>query len=141
MDRDDNRARGDRSLSEPGGSSFGNVQLSDAPRVCEVKAVGTGVEFRHRIGGTAATDERPHELREQGQMTWIEQGMDGGARKRSLRDSRRMGSKNADGPGDQGPGEMEEARDRSLSWGISSSVAATPTAGNSWAGNSSDGLP
>ena len=47
-------------------------------------------------------------------MTWIErkQGMDGGARKRSLRDSRRMGSKNADGPGDQGPGEMEEARDR-----------------------------
>jgi hypothetical protein len=30
----------------------------------------------------------------------------------------------------------------SLSWGISSSVAAAkPTAGNSWAGNSSDGLP
>ena len=59
MDRDDNRARGDRSLSEPGGSSFGHVQLSDAPRVCEAKAVGTGVKFRHRIGGTAATDDRP----------------------------------------------------------------------------------
>src|SRR6266852_6296788 len=57
-------ARGDRSLSEPGGSSFGHVQLSDAPRVCETKAVGTGVKFRDRIGGTAATDERPHELRE-----------------------------------------------------------------------------
>ena len=28
-----------------------------------------------------------------------------------------------------------------LSWGISSSVAATPTAGNSGAGNSSEGLP
>src|SRR5207245_8400578 len=68
MDRDDNRARGDRSLSEPGGSSFGHVQLSDAPRVCEVKAVGTGLKFRHRIGGTAATDDRPHEPREQGQM-------------------------------------------------------------------------
>ena len=81
MDRDDNRARGDRSLSEPGGASFEHVQLSDAPRVCAVKAVGTGVEFRHRIGGTAATDERPPELREQGQMTWIErkQGMDCGA--------------------------------------------------------------
>ena len=37
------------------------------------KAVGTGVKFRHRIGGTAATDDRAHELREQGQMTWIEQ--------------------------------------------------------------------
>lgn len=24
--------------------------------------VGTGAEFRHRIGGTAATDDRPHEL-------------------------------------------------------------------------------
>ena len=59
MDRDDNRARGDRSLSEPGGSSVGHVQLSDAPRVCEAKAVGTGVKFRHRIGGTAATDDRP----------------------------------------------------------------------------------
>src|SRR5438105_12932857 len=68
MDRDDNRARGDRSLSEPGGSSFGHVQLSDAPRVCEAKAVGTGLKFRHRIGGTAATDDRPHEPREQGQM-------------------------------------------------------------------------
>ena len=68
MDRDDNRARGDRSLSEPGGSSFGHVQLSDAPRVCEAKAVGTGVKFRHRIDGTAATDGRPHEHREQGQM-------------------------------------------------------------------------
>ena len=44
-------------------------------------------------------------------MTWIErkQGMDGGARKRSLRDSRRMGSTNADVPGDQGPREMEDA--------------------------------
>jgi hypothetical protein len=82
MDRDDNRARGDRSLSprvtfnpgsEPRGSSFGHVQLTDAPRVFEAKAVGTGVKFRHRIGGTAATDDRPHELREQGQMTWIEQ--------------------------------------------------------------------
>src|SRR6266481_981526 len=75
MDRDDNRARGDRSLSEPGGSSFGHVQLSDAPRVCEAKAVGTGVKFRDRIGGTAATDERPHELREQGQMAsgqWLQ---------------------------------------------------------------------
>ena len=60
MDRDDNRARGDRSLSEPGGSSCGHVQLSDAPRVCEAKAVGTGVKFRHRIGGTAATHDRPH---------------------------------------------------------------------------------
>src|SRR5437667_5785424 len=68
MDSDDNRARGDRSLSEPGGSSFGHVQLSDAPRVCEAKAVGTGLKFRHRIGGTAATDDRPHEPREQGQM-------------------------------------------------------------------------
>src|SRR5689334_20513554 len=68
MDRDDNRARGHRSLSEPGGPSFGHVQLSDAPRVCEAQAVGTGVKFRDRIGGTAATDERPHELREQGQM-------------------------------------------------------------------------
>src|SRR5437870_2582453 len=68
MVRDDNRARGDRSLSKPGGSSFGHVQLSDAPRVCEAQAVGTGVKFRHRIGGTAATDDRPHELREQGQM-------------------------------------------------------------------------
>jgi len=68
MDRDDNRARGDRSLSEPGGSYFGHVQLSDAPRVCEAKAVGTGLKFRDRIGGTAATDDRPHELREQGQM-------------------------------------------------------------------------
>jgi len=29
----------------------------------------------------------------------------------------------------------------SLSWGISSAVAATPTASNTWAGNSSDGLP
>jgi hypothetical protein len=27
-----------------------------------------------------------------------------------------------------------------LSWEISSSVAATPTAGNSWAGNSTNGL-
>src|SRR5207245_9031902 len=68
MDRDDNRARGDRARSEPGGSSFGHVQLSDAPRVCEAQAVGTGLKFRDRIGGTAATDERPHELREQGQM-------------------------------------------------------------------------
>src|SRR5438093_5621885 len=68
MDRDDNRARGDRSISEPGGSSFGHVQLSDAPRVCEAQAVGTGLKFRHRIGGTAATDDRPHEPREQGQM-------------------------------------------------------------------------
>jgi hypothetical protein len=68
MDRDDNRARGGRSLSKPGGSSFGHVQLRDAPRVCAAKAVGTGVKFRYRIGGTAATDERPHELREQGQM-------------------------------------------------------------------------
>src|SRR2546427_6897193 len=65
MDRDDTRARADRSLSEPGGSSFGHVQLSDALRVCEAKAVGTGVKFRHRIGGTAATDDRPHEPREQ----------------------------------------------------------------------------
>src|SRR2546422_5840398 len=64
MDRDDNRARGDRSLSEPGGSSFGHVQLSDALGVCEAKAVGAGVKFRHRIGGTAATDDRPHEPRE-----------------------------------------------------------------------------
>src|SRR4030095_516374 len=61
MDRDDNRARGDRSLSEPGGSSFGHVLFSDAPRVCAAKAVGTGVKFRHRIGGTAATDDRPHD--------------------------------------------------------------------------------
>jgi hypothetical protein len=68
MDRDGNRARCDRSLSEPGGSSFGHVQLSDAPRVCEAKAVGTGVKFRYRIGGTAATDDRPREPREQGQM-------------------------------------------------------------------------
>ncbi len=37
MDRDDNRARGGRSLSEPGGSSVGHVQLSDAPRVCAAK--------------------------------------------------------------------------------------------------------
>src|SRR4030095_7842422 len=59
MDRDDSRAGGDRSLSEPGGSSFGHVQLRDAPRVCEAKTVGTGVKFRYRIGGTAATDERP----------------------------------------------------------------------------------
>ena len=59
MDKDDNRARGDRSLSEPGGSSFGHVLLSAAPRVCEATAVGTGVKFRHRIGGTAATDDRP----------------------------------------------------------------------------------
>jgi hypothetical protein len=28
----------------------------------------------------------------------------------------------------------------SLSWGISSAVAAKPTAGNSWAGNRNDGL-
>ena len=68
MDRDDNRARGDRSLSEPGGSSVGHVLLSDAPRVCAAQAIGTGVKFRYRIGGPAATDERPHELREQGQM-------------------------------------------------------------------------
>ena len=68
MDLDDNRARGERSLSEPGGSSVGHVLLSDAPRVCEAQAVGTGVKFRYRIGGTAATDEGPHELREQGQM-------------------------------------------------------------------------
>ena len=67
MDRDDNRARGERSLSEPGGSSVGHVLLSAAPPVCEATAVGTGVKFRHRIGGTAATDERPHELLEQGQ--------------------------------------------------------------------------
>jgi hypothetical protein len=68
MDKDDNRARGDGSLSEPGGSSFGHVLLSAAPRVCEATAVGTGVKFRHRIGGTAATDGRPPELREQDQM-------------------------------------------------------------------------
>ena len=59
MDRDDKRARGDRSLSEPGGSSFGHVQFGDAPRVCEAEAVGIGVKFRHRIGGTEATDARP----------------------------------------------------------------------------------
>ena len=59
MDRDNNRARGDRSLSEPGGSSFGHGQLSDASRVCAAKAVGIGVKFRHRIGGTEATDARP----------------------------------------------------------------------------------
>src|SRR5437867_3320211 len=68
MDRNEHRARGDRSLSEPRGSSFGHVQLGDAPRVCEAKAVGTGLKFRHRIGGTAATDDRPHEPRERGQM-------------------------------------------------------------------------
>src|SRR4030095_2180899 len=68
MDRNDNRARGDRSLSEPGGSSFGHVQLSDAPRVCEAKAVGTGLKFRHRIGGTAAPNDGPEERREQAQM-------------------------------------------------------------------------
>jgi hypothetical protein len=68
MDRDDNRARGDRSLSEPRGSSVGHVLLSDAPRVCAAQAIGTGVKFRYRIGGPAATDEWPHELREQGQM-------------------------------------------------------------------------
>ena len=59
MARDDNRARDDRSRSEPGGSSFGHVLLSDASRVCEATAVGTGAKFRHRIGGTAATDDRP----------------------------------------------------------------------------------
>jgi hypothetical protein len=79
MDRDDNRARGDRSLSEPGGSSGGHVLLSDAPRVCEAQAVGTGVKFRYRIGGTAATDERPHELREQGQMASGQDQMASGA--------------------------------------------------------------
>jgi len=68
MDRDDNRARGDRSLSEPGGSSVEHVLLSDAPRVCEATAVGTAVKFRYRIGRTAATDVRPPELREQDQM-------------------------------------------------------------------------
>lgn len=68
MDREDNRARGDRSLSEPGGSSVGHVLLRDAPRVREAQAVGTGVKFRYHIGGPAATDERPHELREQDQM-------------------------------------------------------------------------
>ena len=59
MDWDDNRARGNRPLSEPGGSSFGHVLLREAPRVCEATAVGTGVKFRYRIGGTAATDGRP----------------------------------------------------------------------------------
>ena len=77
MDRHDNRARGDRLLSprvtfnpgsEPRGSSFGYVLLPDASRAYKAKVVGTGVEFRHRIGRTAATDDRPHELREQGQM-------------------------------------------------------------------------
>jgi hypothetical protein len=68
MDRDDNRARDERSLSEPGGSSVEHVLLSAAPRVCETTAVGTGVKFRHRIGRTAATDDRPPELREQDQM-------------------------------------------------------------------------
>jgi len=68
MDLDDNRARGERSLSEPGGSSVGHVLLSDAPRICAAQAIGTGVKFRYRIGGPAATDEWPHELREQGQM-------------------------------------------------------------------------
>src|SRR4029450_10683380 len=58
MDRDDNRARGERSLSEPGGSSVGHGLLRDTPRVCEATAVGTGVKLRHRIGGTAATDGR-----------------------------------------------------------------------------------
>ena len=79
MDREDNRARGDRSLSELGGSPFGHVQFSDAPRVCEAKAVGTGVKFRYRIGGTAATDERPHELREQGQTASGQDQMASGA--------------------------------------------------------------
>ena len=45
MDRDDNRARGERSLSEPGGSSVGHVLLSAAPPVCEATAVGTGASF------------------------------------------------------------------------------------------------
>jgi len=70
MDRDDNRARGDRLLSprvtfnpgsEPRGSSFGHVLLPDASRAFQAKAVGTGVKFRHRIGRTAATDDRPHD--------------------------------------------------------------------------------
>ncbi len=77
MDRDDNRARGERSLSEPGGSSVGHVLLREAPRVCEATAVGTGVKFRYRIGGTA-TDDRPHEPREPGQRElYREDGSEG----------------------------------------------------------------
>jgi len=89
MDRDDNRARDERSLSEPGGSSVEHVLLSAAPRVCETTAVGTGVKFRHRIGRTAATDDRPPDLTADAALVG---GPSGVRRRRAAGKARRLGA-------------------------------------------------